>query len=132
MTLSCTDYKSIADPVAMLTVTTRELGRIAASAVAHRDRQPDHRPWIALYGGALHNDRFPDAPLAEWSYAAAVDKAANGHYIEIDIVVPELAEADEASQKQPWFPLVADAKQVTVWQRGERSFVIILSRGAAR
>jgi hypothetical protein len=42
--------------------------------------------------------------------------------------VPELAEADAALQKQPWFPLVASAKQVLVWQRGERSFVVILPR----
>lgn len=138
MTLSCKDYETVApkggnvDAEAMLTLTTRELTRIATSAVAYRDKQPEHRPWIVVYGGALHNDRFPDAPLAEWSYAAAVDKAANGHYLEIDLVVPELAEADEASQKQPWFPLVADAKQVLVWQRGERSYVIILPRSAAR
>jgi hypothetical protein len=138
MTLSCKDYETVApksgnvDAEAMLTLTTRELTRIATSAVLYRDKQPEHRPWIVLYGGALHNDRIPDPTLAEWSYAAAVDKATNNHFVEIDIIVPELAEADEASQKQPWFPLVADAKQVTVWERGERSYVIILPRSAAR
>jgi len=138
MTLSCKDYETVApkggnvDAEAMLTLTTRELTRIATSAVAFRDKQPDHRPWIVLYGGALHNDRFPDPTLAEWSYAPAVDKATNDHFVEVDIIVPELAEADEASQKQPWFPLVANATQVTVWQRGERSFVIILPRSTTR
>lgn len=134
MTLACKDYETLApkngapDPVAMLTLTTKELTRIAGSAVAHRDKEPEHRPWIAVYGGALHNDRFPDAGVAEWSYAAAIDKATKDHYVEIDIIVPEFAEPDPASQRQPWFPLVAGAKQVLVWKRGERSFVIVLPR----
>jgi hypothetical protein len=136
MTLSCKDYETVApqkgdvDPVAMLTLTTRELTRIATSAIAFRDKQPDHRPWIVVYGGALHNDRFPDKAVAEWSYAAAVDKASADHFVEIDLIVPEFAEADDTSRKQPWFPLAAAAPttNVTVWQRGERSFVILLPR----
>ncbi len=51
----------------MLGLATRELSRIATSAVKYRDRDPAHRPWIAAYGGALHNDRFPDKSVAEWS-----------------------------------------------------------------
>lgn len=136
MTLACKDYEALApkqgdaDPVAMLTLTTKELQRIAISAVRHRDRDPAHRPWIALYGGALHNDRFPGAGVAEWSYAESVDLATDGHYLEIDLIVPELAEADAVSREQPWFPLVvaAAADRVLVWQRGERSFVMILPR----
>ena len=136
MTLGCADYAAIApggreiDPVALLSLTTRELTRIATSAVVHRDRQPGHRPWIAVYGGALHNDRFPDASVAEWSYAAAIDKASADRYVEIDLLVPELAEPDEQSQKQPWFPLVRAARDparpVVAWKRGERSFVVVL------
>jgi hypothetical protein len=135
MTLACADYKKLdsgkgpPDPVVMLTLTTKELTRIATSALAYRAKQPGpQRPWIALYGGALHNDRFPPPGVAEWSYASAIDKATKDHYVEIDIFVPEFAEPDEASQKQPWFPLVANARQVLVWKRGERSFVVILPR----
>ncbi len=134
MTLTCTDYVAIApanhdvDPVAVLTLTTRELKRIATSAVTHRDKEPDHRPWIAVYGGALHNDRFPDAGVAEWSYAAEVDRVTNNHFVEVDIIVPELAEGDPAQQNQPWYPLVAGNHDVTVWKRGERSFVVLLPR----
>lgn len=134
MTLSCKDYEALApekgspDPVVMLGLVTRELSRIATSAIRFRDQQPGHRPWIAVYGGALHNDRFPAAGVAEWSYAAAVDAASGGRYVELDVIVPELAEPDPASQRQPWFPLVAAADQVLVWERGERSFVVILPR----
>jgi hypothetical protein len=136
MTISCADHAAIAppggevDPVQLLAITTRELARIATSAVAHRDREAGHRPWIAIYGGALHNDRFPDAGVAEWSYADAVDRASGGRFVEIDVIVPELAEADPRSRREPWFPLVRAPRDprspVAVWTRGERSFVVIL------
>ena len=134
MTLACKDYETLApksgaaDPVAMLTLTTKELTRIATSAVIHRDKTKSPRPWITLYGGALHNDRFPDKAVAEWSYAAAVDKATDDEYVEIDLIVPEFAEPDPTSQKAPWFPLTKDAKKFRVWQRGERSFVVVFPR----
>lgn len=134
MKLSCADYQTLVpkgevDALAMLTLTTRELQRIALSAVVHRDKEPTHRPWIALYGGALHNDRFPDAAVKEWSYAAAVDKLTHDRFVEIDLIVPELAAADAMSQKQPWFSLVENASEwVQVWKRGDRSFVIVLPK----
>lgn len=117
------------DAIAMLTLTTRELARITASAVAHRDRAPAHRPWIVVYGGALHNDRFPEPSVAEWSYAPAVDASTHDHFVEIDLIIPALAAADPASQRQPWFPLTTTtdaAAPVAVWQRGDRSFVVVL------
>jgi len=136
MTLTCTDYAAITpadhevDPAAILTLTTRELTRIATSAVLHRDREPGHRPWIAVYGGALHNDRFPDKAVAEWSYAAEVDRTTGGHFVEIDVIVPELAVADPLMQRQPWLPLARAARDprnpILVWKRGERSFVVLL------
>jgi hypothetical protein len=133
MTLTCADYAAIApaggdiDPVAMLALVTRELTRIASSAVRHRDQEPGHRPWIAVYGGALHNNQFPAASIAEWSYAAAIDRVTSNHFVELDVVAPALAEADPVSAREPWFPLVRaprdPANPVVVWQRGERSFV---------
>ena len=112
-----------------MTLTTHELGRVTTEAVLHRSSETGARPWIAVYGGALHNDRFPPKGVEEWSYAAQVDKATGGHFVEIDLIVPELAEADSLAAKQPWFPLAqaADA-QVAVWTRGERSFVVMLPR----
>ena len=135
MHLTCDDYTHVAppgkevDPVAMLSLTTRELGRIATEAVIHRDGEATHRPWIAVYGGALHNDRFPDAGVAEWSYAAKLDGATQNHFVEVDLIVPELAEADPQLAKQPWFALAKSAgAKPQVWKRGERSFVVILPR----
>jgi len=136
MKLGCDDYAKVApkdgnvNADIMLTLTTKELTRIASEAVVHRDKKGDKRPWIALYGGALHNDRFPTAGVEDWSYAAAVDKGTNNHYVEIDLIVPELAEADEANKKQPWYGLVDKADdKVHVFKRGDRSFVVVLPKG---
>jgi hypothetical protein len=136
MTLHCADYAAVApaggavDAAALLTLTTGELRRIVTSAVAHRDAEPGHRPWIAVYGGALHNNRLPDAGVAEWSYAADADRATGGRFVEIDLVVPELAAASPAARREPWFALAGaprdPALPVLVWTRGERSFVVIL------
>jgi hypothetical protein len=138
MRVTCADYARISPPgkpvdtEAMLDLTTRELGRIATEAIVHRDREPDHRPLIALYGGALHNDRTPDPALAAWSYAKQVDQASHDHFVEIDLIAPELAESDALMQKQPWFPAVTQATtKVQVWKRDDRSFVIVLPREQA-
>lgn len=135
MRVACADYAKIApsgkdvQPEEMLALTTRELGRIVTEAVSHRDAEPGHKPWIAVYGGALHNDRFPDPGVEDWSYAAKADAVTGGKFVEIDLIVPEFAEADAASHKQPWFPLVAAADgKVHAFKRGERSFVLVLPR----
>ncbi|MCX5742886.1 MAG: hypothetical protein NT062_10360 [Proteobacteria bacterium] len=134
MTVTCDDYAKIApsgtvDPEALLGIATRELGRLVEAAVKAPSKATTGRPWIAVYGGALHNDRFPTKGVEEWSYAARADAATADHFVEIDLVAPELAATDPASQRQPWFPLVARADhQVTVWKRGERSFVVLLPR----
>lgn len=134
MTISCPDYQKLVkggqvDPLEMLTLTTRELKRISISAVKHRDKDPAHRPWVAVYGGALHNDRFPDQAVAEWSYAADVDAATQQHFVEVDLIVPELAAGDEVAKKQPWYALVETASdRVAVHKRDERSFVVVLPK----
>ena len=140
MTLHCADYAAVApaggevDAAALLSLTTRELRRIVTSAVAHRDGEPGHRPWIAVYGGALHNNRLPEAGVAEWSYAPDADRATGGRFVEIDLVVPELAAASPAARREPWFPLAGAPRDpdhpVLVWTRGERSFVVILPPAA--
>ncbi len=137
MKLTCEDYEKVApsgkdvQPDIMLGLITKELGRITESAVLHRDKEPEHRPWIALYGGSLHNDRFPAAGVEDWSYAARVDKLTGNKFVEVDLIVPELAEGDAAAQQQPWFPLVKSTdKTVRVWKRGERSFVVVFPRSS--
>jgi hypothetical protein len=135
MKLTCADYDKIAPasgdvaPDVLLGLTTKELTRISGEAVTHRDKNAEKRPWIGLYGGALHNDRFPAKGVEDWSYAASVDGKTNNRFVEVDLIVPELAEGDNSWKGQPWFELVTKADdKVHVWKRGERSFVVVLPR----
>jgi hypothetical protein len=135
MKLTCEDYDKIAPasgdvaPDVLLGLTTKELTRISGEAITHRDKNAEKRPWIGLYGGALHNDRFPAKGVEDWSYAASVDGKTNNHFVEVDLIVPELAEGDDSWKAQPWFELVTKADdKVHVWKRGDRSFVVVLPR----
>ncbi len=146
--MTCADYDVVApeeggiQAEALLSLVTRELGRIAKSAVAFRDAKATGsgsggatpaRPWVAVYGGALHNDLAPMKALAEWSYAGDVDAVTGGRFMEVDLIVPEFAEQDPASQPLPWFPLVHETPPgtgVVAWQRNDHSIVIVLPRGA--
>jgi hypothetical protein len=136
MRVTCDDWAKVVPPgkdvdyEAMLNLITVELGRIATQAVAHRDKEKSPRRLVAVYGGALHNDLHPIDGLADWSFAATVDKAAPGAYLEIDLYVPEYAELDTLSQNEPWFPLVAKAAadKVLIVERSPRSYLLLLPR----
>lgn len=128
MTVTCEDYQAMAkgddDAVAhMLDLTTAELGRLGAELVA---RAPAQRPLVLIYGGALHNDRAPVPGLEPWSYAATVEAASGKSYVEIDLIVPELARADPASSQAPWARYLGQSEKVLAIARGERSFVVLL------
>jgi hypothetical protein len=136
MRVTCDDWSKVAPPgqdidyEAMLNLITRELGRIATQAVAHRDQEKSPRRLVVVYGGALHNDLHPIDGLADWSFARTVDAAAPGAYLEIDLYVPEYAELDSLSQNEPWFPLVAKtaADRVLIVERSPRSYLVLLPR----
>jgi hypothetical protein len=130
MRLTCDDWTVAAPPgkeidyAALLGIITRELGRIATEAAARGEKL------VVTYGGALHNDMFPNPGLEDWSFAAKVDAATGGKYVELDLLVPEYAAEDKFSQAEAWFPLVARAApdRVIVIERGPRSYVVLLPR----
>jgi hypothetical protein len=132
MALDCADYQALRGGsddaiVHMLELTTRQLGERAVAAL--RDAGPAPA-LVAVYGGALHNDRFPTAGLEPWSYAAAVESVSAAGYLEIDVITPELAELEPSTASQPWAPLLGQSAKVLSYQRGERSFVLVLPRMA--
>lgn len=136
MQVRCEDYQEMAAGgddaiIHMLDLTTSELARLANATLRRpppRPRSPTPLPpsLVVLYGGAMHNDRFPTAGLEPWSYAAAVEGASDRTYLEIDLITPELAADDPNLATQPWAPLVGMSRRVLTYQRGERSYVIVL------
>ena len=135
MRLTCADLQAAVtddgvDPVRLLDLVTRELGRIARSAVRYRDEHQETRPIVVVYGGALHNDLYPPRSTREWSYALSVDDAVGGRYVELDLYRPEQVEGVELYQAEPWYPLVAGAgpDHVVLIERAPHAYLILLPR----
>jgi hypothetical protein len=110
LSLSCETYRSLQgkdgqlDAVALLGVVTTELQKQIVGLLGQADP-------IVVYGGALHNDRAPRKELAQFSFARAVDQAAHGRYLEIDLYVPEYIEADQAITATGWYQRYASTRK---------------------
>ncbi|MEO6600769.1 MAG: hypothetical protein ABIQ16_12905 [Polyangiaceae bacterium] len=59
---------------------------------------------VLTYGGALHNDLHPRAGQEGWTFGPQLFAASQGHYVELDLIVPEFVKDTEAWRKLPWFP----------------------------
>jgi len=135
LSIGCADYQAMrsgdgVDYDRTLRVTAAALDTaisraLRSAALAARTTGPR---LVAVYGGALHNDLHPDPELAAYSFAPAVLKATLGHYIEIDLVVPEYAETSEAVKAQPWWRAYQAARRsgaTVLVRRDPRSFVVV-------
>ncbi len=134
MELQCTDYQVLArgddEAIAhMLDLTTAELTRLGRALLP---RTTPRRPLVVLYGGAMHNDLAPGPGLEGWSYAAALDRESGHRFVEVDLLVPELALADPVTAAEPWAHLLGSSPQVQVVHRGERSYAVLLPSSAPR
>ncbi|HUQ08608.1 MAG TPA: hypothetical protein VM261_39220 [Kofleriaceae bacterium] len=135
MRLTCDDLNTVApaagvDAEKLLDVVTRELGRVTRSAVRYRDEHAEARPLIVVFGGALHNDLYPFDSTKQWSYAKGVDEATSGHFVEVDLYLPELVEGQALYEAEDWYPLVAKAPpgKVLLVERAPHSWLAILPR----
>lgn len=135
MRLTCADLEASVtpdgvDPVRLLDLVTRELGRIARSAVRYRDEHQETRPLVVVYGGALHNDLYPPRSTREWSYALDVDDAVGGRYVELDLYRPEQVEEVELYRTEPWYPLLAATgpDHVVLVERAPHAYLVLLPR----
>lgn len=132
LSFGCDDYRALrgrdgqVDYEALLGAVTARLRDEALAGLGHEGAV------IALYGGALHNDLHPGPGVADFSYAAAVDAAAAGAYVEIDLIVPEYVTGNKTLAREPWYPLLerAGPDHVVLIERAPRSYVLLLPRSA--
>jgi len=136
----CKDYEALlekdseVDYFEMLGLITRELEKRSVALIEQAAATEGPPKLVAVYGGAIHNDVEPQEELAPFSFAAALDKASGGGYVEVDLLVPEFLETSEPFKQQPWYPQfarAAAADKVTVIRAGERSYVVALHKGVA-
>jgi len=132
----CDDYEQLlgkdgeVDYEKLLTLITGKLQTAATEALARRSRKG--RRLIALYGGSLHNDLYPDEGVADFSYATKVQEKTAGGYVEVDLYVPELVAGDKLLAQEPWYPLLeqrASIDHVVLFERDKGSYILILKKG---
>jgi hypothetical protein len=136
---SCEDLKAIgASGDDAVDVSLRTIARLTASQaerlVARDARsESDRDKMVIIYGGALHNELPPPAGPSlhdpAWSYAPALDVAASGRLIALDVVVPEFIGDDSTWRSLAWWPYYdrrALGGKVTLFRTGTRSFTLVL------
>jgi len=132
MTMPCRSYQKVrsksgeVDYDQLLQLIGGELHRsVRAVLDARKDAS------VIVYGGSLHNDRYPNEGVAAYSYGAKLAGELGAGYVELDLYVPELVEEDELLKGEPWFPLLARtaAGKVVLVERGPGSYILLLQRG---
>ena len=149
LSISCADYAAMrpaadgaVDYDRTLKVTARALEDAVRRALAELRRlegdqalspRSQSRSWarhlVGVYGGALHNDVYPDGALAAYTFAPALMVATLGRYVEIDLVVPAYVAQSAAVKAQAWWRAYLGARRsgaVVMVRRSPRSFVIVL------
>jgi hypothetical protein len=132
LTLSCKEYAAIqskdgeVDYVKLLGIVTAQLEKGIDSALA---RSPKKKA-VIVYGGALHNDVFPQKELAQFSFAKPVARRTGGHYLEVDLYVPEYIAADKKVTAEAWYPRwkaaqAAHPGETALFARGPTSYIVI-------
>ncbi len=131
--LRCKDYEALLDDKnqvdyeKLLQMVTAKLQAQAIVALEHSKADQ----MIALYGGSLHNDLYPYESVADFSYAAKVQKASKGGYVEVDLYVPEYIEGDDLLTKEDWFPVYREhssTDHVLLIERGKHSYILVMKR----
>ncbi|MBI4950955.1 MAG: hypothetical protein HY908_02905 [Myxococcales bacterium] len=123
-----TPEDSIAAMLGMLTTLTSD----KAQRLHKRNADAGVGKMIVTYGGAMHNDLVPPQARAEWSFGADLQKASDGHYVELDIIVPELVKDSPSWRELPWYRLFDRTKhpgKTTLFNPSPGSYVLVFPAG---
>jgi hypothetical protein len=128
---TCDDLASIND--AGDDAIERSLETIARLTTSQATKMIERRgaKTVVTYGGALHNDASPPAERAQWSYGPALSKQVAGHYVELDLYVPDFITDDETWRKQPWYAAYQKHKSSNkplLFTLAPKSYVIVLKK----
>ncbi len=106
--LDCEEYRSMLEKDGSLDAEKSLLlvrKKVEEKALEVREKGEGGLPdkMLILYGGALHNDLAPLEGFEPYSFGPALSNVTDGGYLELDLVVPELASNDDDLRKEPWF-----------------------------
>ncbi|MEM6786026.1 MAG: hypothetical protein AAF715_00800 [Myxococcota bacterium] len=136
---SCADFDRIARApagadrvVAMLTLIADQSASLLRKILARNVRTGRPDALVLAYGGALHNDLAPDEGKEAWSFGPAMARHTEGRFVELDLFVPEYIRDTPSWRAMPWHEHYdgdsTPPGAVTLFQPGERSFVLIFAR----
>jgi len=135
LTITCDEYRSIqpdageVDYIKLLSVVTAALKREIDATLAKA--KPEKT--VLVYGGAVHNDLQPRAELKDFTFGPAVSAEVGGHYLEVDLYVPEFIERDPEIVKESWYPLYkkkAKPGKPTLVKRAPGSYIVLFPRSS--
>ncbi len=137
---TCDDFKAIADAgdgaVSVMLGLVKSLTASRVRQLLARSAADGGAPrTVIAYGGMMHNDLRPPAATKAYSFAPELVAATGGRYVELDLVVPEYVKPSPTWQALPWYSaheaVGADASRATLYQTGERSFVLVFAKSPA-
>ncbi|MSQ00643.1 MAG: hypothetical protein EXR71_01975 [Myxococcales bacterium] len=125
LALTCAEHAGLLDAAGdvqfgpLLSLLTVKLQEFALLAVTTPNTT------MVLYGGAIHNDIYPSPETAQYAYGPA----AGATYVELDLYQPELVKG--VMLEPEWAELLplAGPDKVVLYQRGARSWVMLLPKG---
>ena len=85
---------------------------------------------VLVYGGALHNDLFPQKDLRAFTFGPWLAKETRGKYLEVDLYVPEFIARDKQIVAEPWYPLLKKVPpgKTALVRRGKDSFILVFAK----
>jgi hypothetical protein len=131
LTPSCDEFRQIGaagpDAIEKTLETIASMTTRMARAALLKNHRAGSGELVVAYGGALHNDLYPDADHAPYSYGPRLDDFTGGHYLELDLIVREFIKDDDAWRRLPWYgkfdpSLAPDA--CVVLRTAPRSYVL--------
>jgi hypothetical protein len=138
--VSCAEYSKLLDAegeldAEKLLVLVTKLLLEKTTAIYEKNQERSSKRIVVIYGGAVHNDVEPAKDYADFSFGPALDRLAEGRYVELDLLVPELIERDESPRSEPWFASFerhSSTKRALLFRPKPASFVLVLPRGQKR
>lgn len=137
---SCAEYNSLLDTQGqvdyekMLTLLTQQLHKKVTEV--SKQRAESGRP-ILVYGGALHNDLYPQEELKDYTFGPQLLRETGGKYLEVDLYVPEFVKDDPNITKEPWYALYqkqaqapGNARKTALVRRGPNSYIVLFAKTA--
>ena len=89
---------------------------------------------IVAYGGAMHNDLAPRQGRESFAFGPELAAATAGHYVELDLVIPEQIKDTEAWRALPWYPHYSPEKagsEAYLYSWAPHAYALLFPKAAA-